>query len=70
MLLERCITANRGGTAIPPERLPVPILEQVMAGMTAADPGVDTDSVPACPGCRHCWIAAFDIGLIPEARLP
>ena len=40
----------------------MPILEQVMAGMTAADPGADTVPALACPGCGHCWIAAFDIG--------
>jgi hypothetical protein len=62
VLLERCITANRGGTAIPPERLPVPILEQVMAGMAAADPGADAELALACPGCGRRWIAAFDIG--------
>ena len=62
VLIERCITASHRGTAIPPAGLPDPILEQVMAGMAAADPGADTELALACPGCGHHWNTAFDIG--------
>jgi hypothetical protein len=61
VLLERCIVTSHGGSAVPPAELPAPVLEQVMAGMAAADPGADVELALACPGCGHQWSAAFDI---------
>jgi hypothetical protein len=61
VLLERCITASRRGKEVPPAGLPAPILEQVMAGMAAADPGAAVELALSCPACGRPWRAAFDI---------
>jgi len=43
-------------------RLPLPLVEAIVARMSEADPQSDTRLALSCPDCHHQWAAVFDIG--------
>jgi hypothetical protein len=62
ILLGRCLLdARRDGRCCPPERLPQSVVLAVARQMAAADPQADVELALTCPGCRHEWLAPFDI---------
>jgi hypothetical protein len=62
-LIDRCIAEVRcEGVLADPRQMP-PLLEAAVTDqMQSLDPGAELDLGMECPGCRHGWSAAFDIG--------
>lgn len=61
VLLDRCVTALRGGIAVAPSELPDRAIEAISAEMARCDPQADVRLSVACASCGHRWDAAFDI---------
>jgi hypothetical protein len=61
MLLERCVVQAHGdGGAVPPDRLPEPVLARLGAALVERDPQSELEFNLACGGCGHGWAAALD----------
>ena len=62
-LLGRCVLeVSREGEAVSVAELPGDVVLAVADAMEKADPQARVELVTACPGCRHSWQPAFDIG--------
>jgi hypothetical protein len=62
LLLARCVTAaSRSGAPMPVPQLPDEVVAAVEDRIAALDPQADIRLDLSCPGCGHCWDAAFDI---------
>ena len=62
VLMQQCICkARHQDEEISTDRLPLRIVEAVVAKMAECDPQADTHLSLSCPGCNHRWQAFFDI---------
>lgn len=61
LLLSRCVSAEQGGAARAPERLPEKVRQAAVASLAAADPQAEILIAVSCPACQHTWKAPFDI---------
>lgn len=62
LLLQRClVTIHCNGEEVSTDKLPAEVIEAVVNEMAQADPHGDVHLSLCCPGCRHEWLAAFDI---------
>lgn len=61
LLRRSVLDARRAGMPVPPEELPVEVLDTVDAWLADSDPQADVQVELVCPGCAAAWRQGFDI---------